>query len=493
MNKTLRRSISMALAVCATVPVSALATNGYVSHGWGTKSKAMAGVATALPQDTLVSATNPAGMAFVGNSLDLGVAFFSPSPRGYEANNDFATQGGFPTGPFITPGRYESSLDWFAVPSFGYNHEIDSRSTIGVSLYGNGGMNTKYKDRPPFQNFAAFPNQLAVQNPSQAPAGTFASPSGLLFQMTPQGPAPVTGPASAPNNANPNGVFTATTPTGINLEQLFIEVPYTIKIGDGKQSIGIAPVFAVQSFEATGLEPMRQLSVNPDQVTGNGEDWSYGGGIQVGWYGQINDQLSLGASYRSQMWMTKFDDYKGLFADGGSFDIPAVFNLGVAYKVQPNLTLAADYQHIFYDEIHAISNGNDIDLTGCQGAGRKPAYCLGGTSGVGFGWNSMDILKLGVKYDASDKVSLMGGVSYASEFLNNDTQGLFNILAPATVQWTLTAGATYRHSVKDAFNLSFAYMPRGTFDGTSPTLTQTQSGSLYMEQMEIEVSWSHRF
>ncbi len=46
-------------AVCST---SALATNGYFSHGWGTKSKAMAGVAAALPQDTLVSATNPAGM-----------------------------------------------------------------------------------------------------------------------------------------------------------------------------------------------------------------------------------------------------------------------------------------------------------------------------------------------------------------------------------------------------------------------------------------------
>ena len=82
-------------------------------------------------------------------------------------------------------------------------------------------------------------------------------------------------------------------------------MPYTIKLGDGKQAIGIAPIFAVQSFEAKGLEPMRQLSVNPDSVTNNGKDWSYGGGFQVGWYGQINDQLALGASYRSQMWMTR--------------------------------------------------------------------------------------------------------------------------------------------------------------------------------------------
>ncbi len=492
MKARFTRSVSFALAVGATIPTSAWATNGYFSHGWGTKSKAMAGVAAALPQDTLVAATNPAGMAFVGNALDIGVAFFNPTPRGYEANDDFATAGGFPTGPFVTPGEYDSSGDWFLIPSFGYNHVIDSQSTIGVSIYGNGGMNTEYEDRPPFENFAAFPNQLAVRDPSQAPAGTFASPSGLLFQMTPQGPAPVTGPATAPNNANPDGVFTATTPTGINLEQLFIEIPYTFKLGQGKQSIGIAPVFAIQRFEATGLQPFKQLSVRPDKVTNNGWDYSYGAGLHFGWYGQINDQLALGASYRTTVWMSKLSDYGGLFADDGSFNIPAMFELGVAYKPQPNLTLAFDYQHIFYGESDSIANSNDADLSQCQGT-PKPSYCLGAESGVGFGWDSMDVFKLGLKYDASEKLGLFGGVSYNTDFLKTDRQALFNVLAPATIRWHLTLGATYRHSDKDSFNLSFAYMPKETVDGTSPSLTQTQTGSIYMQQMDIEVSWSHRF
>jgi ABC-type multidrug transport system ATPase subunit len=114
----------------------------------------MAGVATALPQDTLVSATNPAGMAFIGNSFDVAVAFFSPSPRGYEANADFATQPvpgqnfSLPAGAFVTPGEYESDGDWFLVPSFGYNRELNADSTIGISVYGNGGMNTEYNERP---------------------------------------------------------------------------------------------------------------------------------------------------------------------------------------------------------------------------------------------------------------------------------------------------------------------------------------------------------
>jgi long-chain fatty acid transport protein len=109
-----------------------------------------------LPQDTLVTATNPAGMAFFGHALDIGVSFFNPSDRGYKANSNYATQSvpatdgvnnfsvDFPTGGFVTPGKYDSDSDWFVIPSIGYNYQINDRSTIGISIYGNGGMNTKY-------------------------------------------------------------------------------------------------------------------------------------------------------------------------------------------------------------------------------------------------------------------------------------------------------------------------------------------------------------
>lgn len=497
MNKMVKRSITAALATCAAIPLAASATNGYAPHGWGTKSKAMAGVATALPQDTLVAATNPAGMAFVGTSLDVGVSFFSPSARGYEADSDFSMDSatGFPAGPFVTPGRYDSDKDWFLVPTFGYNRKLDDRSTIGISVFGNGGMNTSYEDRPVWENFAAAPDQLAIRpGIDPVPPGLIAGPSGLLFQVSGASVIPVTDSSATPEqgNANPGGVLTATTPTGINLEQLFIEIPYTYRFGNGKQSVGIAPVFAMQSFEAKGLQPFQAASLYPDQVTNNGKEWSYGFGLHVGWYGEVNDQLALGLSYRTKTWMTELDDYKGLFANGGEFDIPAMLNLGASYKVRPNVTLGFDYQHIFYNEIDAIANSNDKDLTPCFTETPKPSFCLGGKDGLGFGWNSMDVFKLGVKYDHSEKLSFMGGVSYNTEF-SSGRQALFNILAPATVRWHLTVGASYRHSKSDAFNLSFAYMPKEEVSGTSPSITQAQTGSIYMEQMDIELSWSHYF
>lgn len=497
MNPTLRWPLTAAAIACASVPTLALATNGYFSHGWGTKSKAMAGVATALPQDTLVAATNPAGMAFLGNSFDVALAFFNPSPRGYTANGDFAVDpvSGFPTGPFVTPGEYDSDSDWFLIPSFGLNYELNERSSIGISVFGNGGMNTDYRDRPVWENFAAAPNQLAIPAGTAPPPGTIASPSGLLFTPT-NPPLPVTDPNMPPppngGNANPGGFLTATTPTGVNLEQLFIEIPYSLKIGDGRQSIGIAPVLAIQSIEIEGLEPFRAASLYPDKVTNNGTDWSYGFGLNVGWYGEVSDRLSFGIAYRTKTWMTDFDDYEGLFANGGEFDIPAMLNLGVAFKPRPDLVVAFDYQRIFYDEIHAISNSNDKDLSPCFSQSPKPAYCLGGDDGLGFGWESMDVFKLGVRYDANERLSLMGGVSYNSEF-STGRQALFNVLAPATIRWHLTLGAAYRATDRDEFALAFSYMPEEELSGTSPSITQSQTGSIYMEQMDIQIGWNRRF
>jgi long-chain fatty acid transport protein len=181
-----------------------------------------------------------------------------------------------------------------------------------------------------------------------------------------------------------------------------------------------------------------------------------------------------------------------LFADGGDFNIPAMLNFGVAYKAKPNFTVAFDYQHIFYGEINSLANSNDKDLSPCFTESPKPAYCLGGKDGLGFGWDSMDVFKLGVKYDHNEKLSFMAGASYNSEF-SSGRQALFNILAPATIRWHLTLGASYQYSKSDAFNISLAYMPKETVDGTSPSITQAQTGSIYMEQKEIEISWSHHF
>ena len=45
----------------------------------------------------------------------------------------------------LEPGTFESDNDFFLIPHFAYNWVINEMSTVGVTVYGNGGMNTEYQ------------------------------------------------------------------------------------------------------------------------------------------------------------------------------------------------------------------------------------------------------------------------------------------------------------------------------------------------------------
>ncbi len=107
-SKTLPSAVLMTTLSLASPAL--LATNGYSPTGFGTINKGIAGAGVALPQDSMSAATNPAGMALVGHRIDTGIALFSPSNRGFTADNN-----GNP--PFqIAPGEYSSDNDLFFIP-----------------------------------------------------------------------------------------------------------------------------------------------------------------------------------------------------------------------------------------------------------------------------------------------------------------------------------------------------------------------------------------
>jgi long-chain fatty acid transport protein len=425
------------------------ATNGYMSHGYGISSKGMAGAGMALPQDSLSAFSNPAGLTRLGKRLDAELEFFSPD-RQYKANADFAP----PPSPSVPPGRFKSDNDLFLIPGFGVNLPLDDRSAIGIALAGQGGMNTEYETAT-FANFAAPPG-------------------------TPQ---------------NPKGEFTATEPTGVDLAQMALGITYARELspfeglGITRQSIGITPILAVQRFKARGLEPFRALSVSPDNVTNNGYDYSYGGGARFGWLASLlHDRLNLGISYQSKLWMSDYNDYKGLFASGGNFDIPATFNAGLAFLLTPKLTVVADFKRIFYSDIDALANTNDIPLDQIIS---NPDSRLGGDKGLGFGWEDINVYSIGMQYQANEKWTLRAGYSKGDVPWKN-VNTLFNVLAPATIETHASVGGSYRLDKKSSINFSYTHAFTNTVEGTS-TFTGPQTGYVRMKQDMLQIGYSRDF
>jgi len=294
----MRKALLATAVTAALVPAAAFATTGYFSHGYGMKAKSMGGVGIALPQDSLAAATNPAGMALIGNRMDLGLDWFRPD-RGAEI-----------VGNPMLSGTYDGNgASDFLIPEFGFNRMLDPNLAVGISVYGNGGMNTEYATSP----FAA---------------------------------------------------IGGSSPAGVDLSQLFIAP--TIAWKTGGHAFGASLNLAYQRFQARGLQPFAMFSSDPANVTDRGYDTSTGWGVRVGWTGQVTPSVTLGATYQTKTQMGKFDKYKGLFAEQGGFDIPENYGVGVAWKAGSGLTLAADVQQINYGDVASVGNPVDCLFTGCQ-------------------------------------------------------------------------------------------------------------------------------
>ncbi len=149
MNFRIRKSL-LAVAVSGLLAAPlAQATNGYFMHGYSTKNKGMAGAGAAFSQDAMAAAVNPAGMAFVDQRVDVGLQIFSPSPRKYTSTGTATNFVDPTTGEFtfsIGDGSQsiESENDFFLLPHGAVNWLLNDKTTIGLAVYGNGGMNTEY-------------------------------------------------------------------------------------------------------------------------------------------------------------------------------------------------------------------------------------------------------------------------------------------------------------------------------------------------------------
>jgi long-chain fatty acid transport protein len=460
--------VSAAVAgLLASTP--AFATNGYALHGIGMHAKGMGGASIAFPQDGVSIGQNPAASAWVGNRLDVGLDIFRPIRDADISNTGLMCSD--PTNPATcvpAPGPADGSFDgseskWFFIPEFAYNHIIDDQMSVGVSVFGNGGMNTDYGGGIPLFN-TPIVGFTRDQRPIYAPSSS---------------------------------------DTGINLQQAFIVPTFAYKINE-QHSLGIGLNIVAQGFKSWGLgtfasNPYGQVplfSTSPSDVTDNGTDWAWGWGVRVGWIGQINDMVSLGAYYSSRTWMQEFDNYSGLFAESGGFDIPENFGVGIAIKATPDLVIAADVMQINYSEVDSIANGIG-NFYNCPTLARQmsmgtnlgnPNYCLGGSNGPGFGWEDMTVFKLGVQYRINEEWTVRAGWNYSEQPIPK-SETMFNVLAPATVENHLTLGASW--NLDKSQELTFAYMHafEKTVDGDYTPGFGTADITMSQDSFGLQYSW----
>jgi long-chain fatty acid transport protein len=477
---------SVAVAAALLSPL-AHATNGYFKIGGGAKNKGLAGTGIAYGQDALAGASNPATLAGIGTRIDGGLEIFKPKRRGVV---DATRIGG-------ARSEEKSRSNTYLVPNFGTAKVINDKITLGLAVTANGGMNTRYGDADA-GNGNIYTDAFGPAIPGFVPLVA----GGLVLQgIAPDLPTAlaIVGGNAAALGQNPN----ITPALGINLAQALITPTITYKFNDN-HAVGFGPVIGWQRFRAYGLGLFQAFSDRPDKVTNNGNDNSVGYGARIGYQGTFFDMFSVGAVATSKIYMDKFDDYAGLFAEQGDFDIPATFGGGIAIHFTPRLTVAADVSRIMYGDVDSMSNkgptadeffaafGNALATAN----GSLLPNALGKNDGWGFGWDDVWVYKIGVDYAYTNKWTLRAGFNYA-EVPFDDDQALFNVLAPAVVEKHVTAGFTYSPSQSSEISVAYMHAFRNDVDNTY-TGSGNFAGFSYgakndMYQNSIEASYAWKF
>jgi long-chain fatty acid transport protein len=434
----------LVLAIAAGMPLLAHATDGYFSHGYGMHSKGMAGAAAAVAESAFGAASNPATMAFAGDRFEIGIDLFSPWRK--------SSRSGSPPGVGLDAVS-ESDSNYFAIPELAYNRMATPNLSWGITVYGNGGMNTDY------------------------PGGEIPGQSACA-QFNP-------GPARY-------NILCGEGRLGVDLSQLIVAPSVAFKVAPG-HSVGVAPLFAYQRFQAEGLQAFAPFSVSPGDLTNRGYDSATGWGARFGYYGRIAPGVALGAAYATKVRMGEFDKYKGLFAESGGFDMPSHWTLGAAFDLGAATLVAVEYERINYSDAKSVNNPSAL-LLQCMGG--NASACLGGSNGAGFGWQDVDVWKVGIQHQVSRDLTLRAGYNVS----DNPIRGAdvtFNILAPGVVRHHLTLGGTWKLDAQSAVTVAAMYafsndvQAPSFFNNFAPGLQLREKIEMY--EYSIGVQYVRRF
>ena len=408
-----KRLCTWLVTAAVMLPASAMATNGYFLIGFGAKQRGMAGTAVASTNDGLAAGVNAAAMTDIETRFDIGGDLFLPKSGAFVDSVEL-------------PVDDLSSRDTFLIPNMGGVLKWDDKITLGFAMVGAGAA-TRFN-----QGVAACKDNdpLTVGN--------------NFFNFSCNGSEPYRG-------------FQTEDRLSIDLYQVQMLPSIAYKLNE-QHSVGASLVIAYQQFRAIGLGAMEALGFTNTSgaLTNNGWSRSTGIGFRVNWLGKFMDnKLKVGVNLSPRVNMSEFDEYRGLFAEQGDFDIPANYAVGLAYQYDNKLSMAFDIQRINFGDVKSVGNPGPQNQGGFFPCGNVTCGALGNNEGLGFGWDNQTVYKIGGEYAYSAEWTYRAGINYGKSPAQSEDV-LFNTLAPAVDELHFALGATW--VIASDMELSFSYV-----------------------------------
>ena len=176
--------------------------------------------------------------------------------------------------------------------------------------------------------------------------------------------------------------------------------------------------------------------------------------------------------------------------------MPESFGIGAAFRPIPSVVIGLDYKRINYNDVPSIGNASNLLLNCTAGSA---ANCLGGSAGAGFGWQNVNVWKIGIDYQWSQALTLRAGYGHSDNPIRSQDVTP-NILAPGVVQDHLTLGLTYAFGKQHEITAAYMHAFENSVSGQSlfvplsgGLLPAGTTETIKMYQNSFGLAYSYKF
>ena len=424
------------------------ATNGVLRDGIGAKSQGLCGAFVAVSDDALGAIYhNPAGIGFEeSNIFDIDLSLINPGGNFKNASNDQNMKGSLPV-----------------LPDLGFVSKIkDSPFAWGVGLITVAGLADEWR-----LNDTAGP--AAAGSPNYGEAIKNKASMGLMRL------APVLAYQASP------------------------ELSIGASFGPAYQLFNMEGFFTFQTHPVfSGYTVIADM----DMV-----GWGWGGNLGVLY--KVNDKLSLGFSYTTEIQTSLEGDIDldlsaqvtaaGLGAivtdPTAHYDLeldctfPQMVSLGAAYKAFPKLLMVLDLTWIdwsqsFDEFFFRLKNGNNSGVNTLIGSSNI-------NDTMPLKWRDRVTVRLGLEYYLSEKITLRAGYSFGKSPVPD---GTLTPLSSAISEHAIALGYGYKQGAWE-LNIAYQYdLPHRQSVGTSRILgLDYNNSSVEISQHWLGIALTNRF